>query len=162
MRKDNLQRFALPDYCIVDSAAAYVAGKDILLCIWDEDGTNLLAIAGQQSLTINRSAEAIEVNSKDTGGWKSSVAGLKEWSIDTEGLYAASADTHKQLGEAFESGDPVCVVIKNNKTSQNMFGGMAYVTDYSLEAPYDDAMSYSISLSGAGPLADLSEETPGI
>jgi uncharacterized protein YjdB len=38
-----------------------------------------------------------------------------------------------------------------------MFGGLAIVTDYSLEAPYDDAMTYSIKLDGMGALVDLSD-----
>lgn len=159
MEKNRLQLFAEPDYCDFSSTAAQaVAGKDILICVWDETGTDLLALAGQQGLTINRSADSIEVSSKDTeGGWKSSIAGMKEWSIETNGLYVASDNSHKRLSNAFGNSDPVCVVVKNAKTGQNMFGGLAYVTDYPLEAPYDDAMTYSITLSGNGALTDLSE-----
>ncbi|MDT2191076.1 hypothetical protein P7H14_00855 [Paenibacillus larvae] len=36
-----------------------------------------------------------------------------------------------------------------------MFGGLAIVTDYSFEAPFDDAMTYSIKLDGMGALVDL-------
>ena len=61
------------------SAAKAVAGKDILLAVFSADGSSLLAISGQQGLTINRSADSIEVTSKDTqGGWKSKLAGSKE------------------------------------------------------------------------------------
>ncbi|MBQ8824684.1 MAG: phage major tail protein, TP901-1 family, partial [Ruminococcus sp.] len=57
-------------YCDFAEASAK-AGKDILLCIFSEDGSDLLAISGQQGLTINRSADSVEVTSKDTeGGWK--------------------------------------------------------------------------------------------
>ena len=42
------------------------------------------------------------------------------------------------------------------KTKKSMFGGLAYVTDYSLEAPFDDGMTYSISLEGNGALVDFS------
>ena len=86
-------------YCDFTSGAAQaVAGKDILLAIFDETGENLLAIAGQQGLTINRSADSIEVTSKDTvGGWKSKIAGMKEWSIDNDGLYVANHESHKTL-----------------------------------------------------------------
>ena len=156
---DKLQTFAMPEYCDFNStAASAVAGKDIILSIWKADGSSLLAIAGQQSLTINRSADTIEVSSKDTeGGWKSSIAGMKEWSIETGGLYVASDESHQELTEAFNNGDPVCVVVKNAKANQNMFGGIAYITDYPLEAPYDDALTYSITLSGNGALTDLTE-----
>lgn len=57
---DKLQLFAFDsnDYCdFTSSVAKAIAGKDILLCIWSIDGTKLLAISGQQGLTINRSAD---------------------------------------------------------------------------------------------------------
>lgn len=150
-------------YCDFSAGAAQaVAGKDIILAIFDATGENLLAIAGQQGLTINRSADSIEVTSKDTvGGWKSKIAGMKEWSIDNDGLYVASHASHKALSGAFNEGELVCLKVINQKTEKGMFGGLAILTDYSLEAPYDDAMTYSISLEGNGGLVDLStdEET---
>ena len=41
-----------------------------------------------------------------------------------------------------------------------MFGGLAVITDYSLEAPFDDAMTYSISFAGMGALVDLTVNVP--
>lgn len=145
-------------YCNFDSSATKaVAGKDIILAVFDATGTDLLAVSGQKGLTINRSADSIEVTSKDTtGGWKSKIAGMKEWSIDNDGLYIPSHSSHKALGTAFQNSDPVCVKIVNGKTKTSMFGGLAYVTDYSLEAPYDDGMTYSLSLDGNGALVDFS------
>lgn len=145
-------------YCNFNAnATKALAGKDILLAIFDSTGANLLAISGQQGLTINRSADSVEVTSKDTvGGWKAKIAGMKEWSIDNDGLYVPSDDTHKLLGVAYENGDPVCLKVINAKSKTGMFGGLAVVTDYSLEAPFDDAMTYSISLEGNGALVDLS------
>lgn len=157
MFKNKLQLFAYDTYCDFNStAAAAIAGKDILLQVWDLTGSELLAVAGQQGLTINRSADTIEVSSKDTeGGWKSNIAGMKEWSIDTDGLYVGSDESHKVLTNAFENSDPVCIKVVNNKTDSDMFGGLAYVTEYTLEAPHDDGMTYSITLSGNGALTDL-------
>lgn len=152
----RIQRHALPEYCDYSAAAAAVAGKDILLLVYD-DNDELLAIAGQKSLTINRSADTIEVSSKDTeGGWKSNIAGMKEWSIDTDGLYIASDTSMQKLSKAFANSDPVCLVVKNTKTDTYMFGGQAAITDFPLEAPYDDALTYSVTFSGNGQLVDLS------
>jgi TP901-1 family phage major tail protein len=151
----KLQRHALPDYCNYSSAASAVAGKDIMLLVYD-DNDELLAIAGQRSLTINRSADSIEVSSKDTeGGWKSNLAGMKEWSIETDGLYVASDTSMQKLSKAFQNSDPVCLVVKNVKTDSYMFGGQAAITDFPLEAPYDDALTYSVTFSGNGQLVDL-------
>lgn len=149
-------------YCNFNATSAQaVAGANILLCVWNSDGTSLLAVAGQQNLTINRSADSIEINSKDTeGGWKSKIAGMKEWSIDTDGMYVLSDDSHKALTTAYNNGDLLCVKVINKKTSKGLFGGLATVTDYTLEAPYDDAMTYSITLDGNGALTDLGQNTP--
>ena len=149
------------EYCDFDTAADIVAGKDILLTLWNTDGTKLLAISGQQGLTINCSAETIEVNSKSTeGGWKDSLAGMKEWSIDNDGLWVASDNAHKALATAFRDGSPVCVKVINKKTNKGLFGGLAVITDYPIEAPYDDAVTYSITLQGKGALVDFSIDPP--
>ncbi len=147
-------------YCdFTTTTATAVAGKDILLCIFDNTGSELLAISGQQSLTINRSADSIEITRKDTqGGWKSKIAGMKEWSIDNDGIYSLSDRSHDVLSQAFENGDPVCLKVVNNKTKKGMFGGLAVITDYPLEAPYDDSMTYSLTLEGMGALVDLTRD----
>lgn len=153
-----MANFEQQAYCDFDnSTTKAIAGKDIILAVFDATGANLLAISGQQGLTINRSADSIEVTSKDTtGGWKSKIAGMKEWSVDNDGYYVPSHASHKALGTAFQNSDPVCIKIVNGKTKTSMFGGLAYVSDYSLEAPYDDGMTYSISLEGNGALVDFS------
>lgn len=149
------------DYCNFSSTAANaVAGKDILLAIWNADGSKILAIAGQQSLSIGRSAETNEVVTKDSeGSWSAAIAGMKSWNIDTGGVYVADDESHQILGQAFENGDNVCVKIYNKKSKKGMLGGIACVTDYSLDAPYDDSMTYSLTLQGVGKLTDFSIET---
>lgn len=147
-------------YCDFSATATKaIAGKDIILAIFNSDGTQLLAVAGQQGLTINRSKDSIEVTSKDTkGGWKAKVGGMKEWSIDNDGLYVADDESHKTLSKAYHDDELVCLKVVNQKTETPMFGGLAIVTDYSIEAPFDDAVTYSISLEGVGELVDLSDE----
>ena len=142
-------------YCDFSAnAVKALAGKDILLAVWNAEGTAISAIAGQQSLKLNRSADSIEVTTKDTGdGWKAYIAGSKEWSIDTDGLYISTDASMQALSTAFDNGDPVCIKVYNKKS---MFGGLAVITDFPLDAPYDDSMTYSISLKGQGKLVDLS------
>lgn len=145
-------------YCDFDATSAQAtAGKDIILAIWDATGANILAVAGQQDLSIKRSADTLEVTTKDTeGGYKSYLAGTKEWSIDLSGVYVTSDKSQKQLSTAFESGDAVCIKVYNKKAKKGMFGGLAVVTDFSIEAANDGAMTYSITLSGLGKLTDFS------
>lgn len=135
-----------------------IAGKDILLSLWDPTGSTLLAVAGQQGLTINRDKDTIEVTSKDTeNGWKQFIVGAKEWSIDNDGVYVRDHDSHKQLRDLFDGDEPVLIKVTNNKAKTEMFGGLALVTSYPIEAPYDDAVTYTISLQGTGALVDLED-----
>ena len=158
----KLQQFAYDNnsYCDFTAAPAKaMAGANILLAVFDSTGENLLAISGQQGLTINRSADSIEITSKDTeGGWKSKIAGMKEWSIDNDGIYVPNDNSHSVLSAAFENGEPVCLKVIDKKNMRGMFGGLAVITDYSLEAPHDDSMTYSMSLEGMGALVDLLAE----
>lgn len=149
-------------YCDFSAVAAKaVAGKDILLGVFNDDGTKLLAIAGQKSLSIKQSADTIEITSKDTdGGWKSYLPGMKEWSLDLDGIYVTSDESHKELSKAFNKNNPLCLKVYNVKQKKGMFGGIAVITEYDLDASYDDAMTYSASFSGQGKLTDLSVETP--
>lgn len=145
-------------YCDFSAVAAKAfPGKDILVCVFSENGSKLLAIAGQKSGKINRKTASIDASSKDTpGGWKSSVSGMKEWGVDVEGLFIPSDETHKQLGKAFENGTPVCLKLVNMKTKKAMYGGLASLTDYSIDAPYEDMVTYSLTFEGMGALKDLS------
>lgn len=139
-----------------------IAGKDIILSIWDATGSELLAIAGQQGLTINRDKDTYEVTAKDAkGGWKQFLGGFKEWSIDNDGVYVRSDNSHKKLKEAYESDDLLLIKVTNQKEETDMFGGLVIVTSYPIEAPYDDAVTYTLSLQGTGALVDLEDE-PGV
>lgn len=141
-----------------------IAGKDILLSIWDTTGSVLLAVAGQQGLTINRDKDTIEVTSKDSQGWKQNIVGFKEWSIDNDGVYVRDHASHKLLKEIFDGDDPVLIKVTNQKLKTDMFGGLALLTSYPVEAPYDDAVTYTASFTGTGALVDLEDapEAPAV
>lgn len=149
------------DYCNFSSTAAQaVAGKDVLIAIWNADGSKILAIAGQQSGSLSRTAETNEVITKDSeGSWSAAVSGMKSWNIDTGGVYVADDESHQILGRAFEDGDNVCVKVYDKKRKKGLYGGIACITDYSVDMPYDDSMTYSLTLQGVGKLTDFSIET---
>ena len=58
------------------------------------------------------------------------------------------------LEEAFLSGDLVDVKIGDDAGWG--FEGKAIITDFPVEAPYDDALSYSMTLQGTGALSKVS------
>ena len=47
-------------------------------------------IAAQRSATLNRSAETIDVTTKDSNRWTESIYGNREWSIDADAYLLTS------------------------------------------------------------------------
>lgn len=122
-----------------------VKGLDVILSI----GASQLG--GQRNATLNRSSELIDVTNKTSANsWKESLPGYKEWSLDCDGLYVISDTAHTALANAFNNGTAITVSLSGSGVS---YTGSAYITDYPIEAPYDDALTYSVSLTGSGALS---------
>ncbi len=128
---------------------ANVKGLDLLISVGT--GVDQKVLGGQRNATLNRSAEMIDVTDKLGGGWKENMASFKEWSIDCDGLYVADDAAFAVLETAFETGVEVQIELAKGVTL--VYSGAAYITDFPIEAPYDDALTYSISLSGTAALA---------
>ena len=63
---------------------AILNGTDIK--VYDSSTGLLVAFAQNGSLNINHSLR--EITSKESGGWKESLEGLRDWSVDLDGAYA--------------------------------------------------------------------------
>ncbi|ARK29049.1 phage major tail protein, TP901-1 family [Halalkalibacter krulwichiae] len=128
---------------------AKMTGMKCLVKILKE-GTDLV-LAGQRNASLTRSAESIDATSKDTEGfWKESLQGFKEWSIDADGAYVSNDAAYTELERSFINSENVDVLIE--LPSGTKYVGNATITDFSMEFPYDDLVTYSISLQGNGAL----------
>lgn len=75
------------------------------------DGATYTALKGEQTNSVNRSAESIDISDKDTGAWGSIMAGKKSLTVDVT-VYADNTDTNqKQLLNAFYLDQTVKVFI---------------------------------------------------
>lgn len=132
-------------------AQKYIRGLEIIIQSETAEGT-FTDLAGQRGCTLNRSGEVIDVSNKVTSGWKESLTGLKEWSIDADGIMVESDVALTALEQAFL--DSKVVHIKMGKKDSSWgYEGDAIITDFPIEAPYDDAVTYSMTLQGAGGLS---------
>ena len=75
------------------------------------DGATYTALKGEQTNSVNRSAESIDISDKDTGAWGSTMAGKKSLTVDVT-VYADNTDANqKQLLNAFYLDQTVKVFI---------------------------------------------------
>ncbi|WP_214834420.1 phage major tail protein, TP901-1 family [Exiguobacterium sp. s152] len=102
------------------------------------------------------SAESIDATSKDTEGfWNESLPGFKSYTIDADGAYVESDAAYEELETAFLNSENVDMYLE--MPSGKRYEGNCTITDFSLDLPYDDLVTYSISLQGNGPLKIILE-----
>lgn len=142
-------------------AVSALSGKNVLMCVWDSTGMNLLAVGAQQDSNIDQEAETTEVSSKSEtadGDWQVSVSGIKSWSGECSGLRMSSDEAQKALNTAFREGTPVCLKWIDKQQKKGLYAGFALITAVSFEAPTDDVVTTSFSFTGTGKLYDLIAE----
>ena len=129
----------------------HIKGIDFILEV--HNGTDFIQIGGQQGATLNRSKETIETTSKDSQGWRNRVGGIKEWGIDADGLLILNNQGYQYLENAFINDTKLMVRI--GVPSGKQYQGEAILTDFPLEAGYEDMATYSITLEGCGALTSI-------
>ena len=123
--------------------------------------------------TLSTSASTISVSHKDladagSGKWDSQDIDTLSWTITTENFYAASADgaTFADLFGYYSAGTELNVkfAVAADSTSGVPTGGWVppstgyilsgkcVITSLDLNAPVDDNASFSVTLTGRGPL----------
>lgn len=130
-----------------------IAGVDILVKV----GTPAVAVGGQSGATLNRSMNVIETTDKTSNGWVTKIGGTKEWSVELESFMVVDDAGFKALNTAFKNRTEVDVEMAVGSIT---FKGKALISDFPLEAPQDDAVTFSITLEGTGELAETDTSLP--
>ena len=141
-----------------DATSTATAGKDYLIYL--NTGTTEAAptwtlLGGQRSGDLNREADEIDASHKTSGGWKSTLPGLRSWSIDRETVYLAGDTGAKFLEAAFLAGKQVHV--KFEYPDKSFVTGWGSITECSLSTPHDDVATLKGTISGDGPLSEQSK-----
>lgn len=141
-----------------DATSTATAGKDYLIYL--NTGTTEAAptwtlLGGQRSGDLNREADEIDASHKTSGGWKSTLPGLRSWSIDLETVYLAGDTGAKFLEAAFLAGKQVHV--KFEYPDKSFVTGWGSITECSLSTPHDDVTTLKGTISGDGPLSEQSK-----
>ena len=84
---------------------------------------------------------------------KSTIPGLRNWSLDLESVYLAGDKGAKFLEASFFAGKQVH--IKFEYPDKSYVTGWGSVTECSLSTPHDDVATLSGTISGDGPLSEL-------
>ncbi|MGE7976602.1 phage tail tube protein [Bacillus cereus] len=124
-----------------------IAGVDILVKV----GSPAIAIGGQSGCTINRSMNVIETTDKTSNGWVTKIGGIKEWSTELDSFMVIGDAGYKALSDAFKNRTEIDVEVAIGGIT---YKGKALLSDFPIEAPQDDAVTFTITLEGTGELLE--------
>ena len=131
------------------------AGKNTLLYL--NKGTTAspvwVLVGGQRNTPLTRKANTLDASDKSTKGWKTTIAGLKEWSMAYSGLVIMDDDGLKMLDYAFTNDMQVHAKIEYGNGEYRT--GFATITDYEEDAAHDAMCTVKVTLSGVGPISAL-------
>ncbi len=124
-----------------------IRGVDVLL---KKDGT---VIAGQRDLSLSIKADKMDTSVKTNDGWKTSLAGLREWSVslDCVTYFGDDGSSQREIRQAAVEGTNIDVVIAVG--DEEVYAGEAAITGLDINGPMSDVSMSSFSLEGASALS---------
>lgn len=133
---------------------AVVKGVDLLIFVEDPNKPgSYIVVGGQRGAKLSESVETIEVTNKLSSGYKEYEYGFGEWKISADGVYIKDDAAYTLLKDAMRNKQKVKVRVKEkDKFTEE---GLALVTSRELEGDYDGEATYSLELTGTGPLTPV-------
>lgn len=154
-----------------------VKGDELWLFIGETASTAPIAFATQHSL--NRSLNTTSVSSKDHGNTSYVIPGEGSWTCSTEALY--SVDGYTSVMDLFDAGELIYVtfgkianynaegIVDNSNALWSMtpstgtnvvWNGKGYITSLQASGGHGDSATFSIEITGVGPLTKATLPTP--
>lgn len=143
--------------------------------LWVKDsGTTPTCLAMATSLSVEISADATDISSKDSGRWSSSLLGKISWTASASNLFTVA--DYSKLIDVMVANTPIEIVfatVKNYDTvtsgstdsegmftntptvwesNDDMYHGKVIVNSISLSANNGEVATYDVSFTGVGAL----------
>jgi TP901-1 family phage major tail protein len=118
-------------------------------------GSTATIIGMSRSCSLSLSTEMVDITTKDSvGNWGESMPTSKSWSMSVEGLAMWNEQSVGKMYSAFTNRTLLDIQLKRSLglTGEIQFTGQAWLESYDLEGGQDEAVTYSISLTGCGAL----------
>lgn len=155
-------------------AGKIVLGEKVQLWVKDKSGATPTCLAMATSLSVEISADATDISSKDSGRWASSLLGKISWTASASNLFTVA--DYSKLIDVMVANTPIEIVfatVKNydavtsgNTDSEGMFTntptvwesnddmyhGKVIVNSISLSANNGEVATYDVSFTGVGAL----------
>ena len=130
-------------------------GTSLVLSIDTSGGGSPVLLGASTSCTVNFTLDTFETTNKDSAHRKSFLPAATGFTMDCEAFYTTDETVAPDnIMTALNARTLVDVEFNeaSDTTGDYKYTGKAYITSCSLNAPNEDAATYSISLQGSGAL----------
>lgn len=135
------------------------------LKVYSSGTTNLVAFAQNCTLTVNQSIR--EITNKESAGFKESLEGLRDFTIDVDGAYAWTDASGTALTNGADdilqtnvlgTRQAVSFIFGDTaSTSDISYAGSGFITSISLTGGTEDTATYSLTIEGTGALTQTEQ-----
>ena len=121
-------------------------------------GAGYTTIAGQRDGTLNLNTAEIDVTCKDNPTWKQFIAGVRDWSIDFDGmLMIDSATGHidstvKAIQDAYMAQAAIAIQMTLPGPGAYYYQGSVIIGSLKIQGPVADVLKLTGTLKGTGTL----------
>jgi TP901-1 family phage major tail protein len=102
------------------------------------------------SMSVN--ADLFDTTSKESGGWKSVMPGLRDVSYSGEGLADFATSDNYTLAEIFAAYNSRTLLSVKFTNGVNTFSQSGYIASFEISGPMEDVATYTIEVTGTGVL----------
>jgi TP901-1 family phage major tail protein len=113
------------------------------------DNTQLAELT---NVTMSMNQDVFETTSKESGGWKEVLPGLRDITYSAEGLadFVAANKDLTDIFAAYNGRTMVQIIWTNLTAGATSVTQSAYITSCEVSAPMEDVVTYSIEFAGTG------------
>lgn len=106
-------------------------------------------LAGQKNAFLNRQVKMANVTNEIKKDWAASLPATKSWSVTCNGMFIKNKAAFTLLEQAFVNGTLLTIELRG---SESKYVGSAYISQFPLNASYNDTFTYNLTFIGTGAL----------
>ncbi len=97
-----------------------------------------------KDVTLNLDRGEADVTTRGNDGWKASIPGLKEASVEWEMVWDTDDAGFTAIKDAYFSGDPIALAVLDGENGSGLDADFS-IMSFSRNEPLEDAMSVSVT-----------------
>lgn len=137
---------------------AAIPGFNAVLAISTDGGSVYNTIGELKDFTLTIEHNLINATSKDSAGWEEMIPGLKKWSISGGALYLNANAGQDAAYDALVNGTKIKLRMRPRvSTGWDQYVGDAYIDNWEIANPLDDAVAVNVSATGTGALTNSNQ-----